>query len=199
MDYTKIAKFAEDLEKAVCGGEEEQKPEEQPVVEQPAEQPEENAVVNELNKRTEDEKEEEQLPEPPLEAGEFDEDTTVEGCDDAKKKASIQKLIHLAGRVRQSSMSFSDKKLAMSKIAKARKALDGDAEGAPVINKKMLNEQNRGTNNKKVREIYQKIEKIKGIKPMTLLGDLNVKLQVPVSKLTVRQLLNILNDIADQA
>ena len=179
MDYKKIMRIATELEKQV----------------------EEESFVDQLDERTEDEKDVVDAPEPSLEAGEFDEDVNIEGCDD-KRIASLKKLIHLARRVKNSSMTASEKRIAMQKISQARSAAMNDEDNlddkSVVINKQLLSQQNTGNNRKKVMEIFQNINKLRAIKPTTRLSQLNVNLPIPVNQITVRQLLNIVNDIANQ-
>ena len=186
MNYKKIARIAADLEQQVIG--------------------DDKSFVDGLDERTKKEQEAVDAPTPSLEAGKFDTETNVQ-CSEDKRVASLKKLTRLAHRVRNSSMTASEKRIAMRKIAKAREAIDFDDDGdfsgvteePEIINKQMLSQQNKGNNRSKVMQIYSNLNKLKEIKPTTKLMELNVKLPIQVSQLTVRQLLNIVNDIADQA
>ena len=108
MDYRKIAKIANDLEKCVLGSKEDEK-----------------SLPDAIDERTKKEQESANPPEPSLEAGKFDQEENISVAteDDQNKKASIKRLIRLARSVKASSLSESKKKLAMEKIANARKKL----------------------------------------------------------------------------
>ena len=155
------------------------------------------------------------VPEPSLEAkDDGDKEVAVKAGDktasnkEAEKKAGLKRLIKLANCVKASKKLTSEqKKTAFEKIAKARKAfeddpgVDAEEEIVKKIDKTTLSQEDHGglaTLAKSLGQVLMagsaSLSK-KGIKRSTRLSQLGVAIPSNVKNITFGWLLNILNDI----
>jgi hypothetical protein len=136
-------------------------------------------ISEEINERTEKEKETTEVPTPSVEA----------------KIASLKGLIKLAKAVKKSKdLTAEEKEEALENIKKSSKKIVSGA-GDSKITKQVLMEERADPINQKRKELGQYLMTHTIVKPNVMLTQLNVNLPSSVQKMTLKDTINLLHEI----